>query len=45
MARITLTFDNGPDPDVTPHVLDTLSRHDVRSTFFVVGELLREQRL
>lgn len=41
-ARITLTFDNGPDPDVTPRVLDTLSKHDVRSTFFVVGERLRE---
>ena len=44
MTTITLTFDNGPEPDVTPHVLDTLRRHDIRSTFFVVGEKLRERR-
>jgi peptidoglycan/xylan/chitin deacetylase (PgdA/CDA1 family) len=44
MTIITLTFDNGPDPDVTPHVLDTLRRRGVASTFFVVGEKLRERR-
>ncbi len=38
MANITLTFDNGPEPSVTPHVLDLLARRDVRTTFFVVGE-------
>jgi len=37
MAKITLTFDNGPDPDVTPRVLDTLSKHDVSAVFFVIG--------
>jgi peptidoglycan/xylan/chitin deacetylase (PgdA/CDA1 family) len=44
MTVITLTFDNGPEPDVTPHVLGTLRRHDIRSTFFVVGEKLRDRR-
>ena len=44
MTTVTLTFDNGPEPDVTPHVLDTLGRHDVRSTFFVVGEKMHERR-
>lgn len=44
MTVITLTFDNGPDPEVTPVVLDTLSRHDIRSTFFVLGDKLRERR-
>lgn len=33
-----LTFDDGPIPDVTPWVLDTLARHDAKATFFCVGE-------
>ncbi len=40
--KITLTFDNGPDPEVTPFVLDTLARHDIKATFFVIGEKLRD---
>ena len=44
MTIITTTFDNGPDPDVTPHVLDTLRRHDIKSTFFVLGDKLRGRR-
>jgi len=44
MTVITLTFDNGPEPDVTPRVLDTLRRQGIRATFFVVGEKLRERR-
>ncbi len=35
---IALTFDDGPDPDITPAILDTLARYHARSTFFVVGE-------
>jgi len=42
MKKITLSFDNGPDPDVTPAVLDVLLKHDVRTTFFVVGDKLRD---
>jgi len=37
MPKVTLTFDNGPTPETTPQVLDCLSRHDVKATFFVVG--------
>ena len=44
-----LTFDDGPDPDVTPLLLEVLRRHDVQATFFVAGakakqhpELIRE---
>jgi peptidoglycan-N-acetylglucosamine deacetylase len=37
-----LTFDDGPDPEVTPQVLDELERHGARATFFVVGERARE---
>jgi peptidoglycan/xylan/chitin deacetylase (PgdA/CDA1 family) len=48
-TAVALTFDDGPDPDVTPRLLDLLRRHDVRATFFVIGkraerhpELIRE---
>lgn len=36
--EIALTFDDGPDPDVTPRVLDLLDRHDARASFFCIGE-------
>ena len=35
---IALTFDDGPDPSVTPQVLDVLDRYAARATFFCVGE-------
>lgn len=35
--RLTLTFDNGPDPACTPTVLDALAKHDIAATFFVCG--------
>src|SRR5262245_55083639 len=35
---VFLTFDDGPDPDHTPRLLDVLRHHDARATFFVVGE-------
>jgi peptidoglycan-N-acetylglucosamine deacetylase len=37
LAQVTLTFDNGPESQATPLVLDCLARHDVQSTFFVLG--------
>lgn len=37
MRRLTLSFDNGPFPDVTPGVLDVLARFAVPATFFVCG--------
>src|SRR6185295_10703521 len=40
MFDLTLSFDNGPTPDVTPRVLDVLARRGVKSTFFVIGEKL-----
>jgi peptidoglycan-N-acetylglucosamine deacetylase len=36
-AKVTLTFDNGPEPQVTPGVLDCLARYKVNATFFVMG--------
>ncbi|MEH0845134.1 bifunctional polysaccharide deacetylase/glycosyltransferase family 2 protein [Micromonospora sp. CPCC 205711] len=34
---VALTFDDGPDPEWTPRVLDVLRRHHAHATFFVVG--------
>ena len=36
--EIALTIDDGPDPSVTPQVLEILDRHAARATFFCVGE-------
>lgn len=38
---IALTFDDGPDPEVTPRVLDALAQAGVRATFFLIGERAR----
>jgi len=35
---ISLTFDDGPDPESTPRVLDILAADGVRATFFLIGE-------
>jgi peptidoglycan/xylan/chitin deacetylase (PgdA/CDA1 family) len=35
---VALTFDDGPDPVVTPQILDILGAHGARATFFVLGE-------
>ncbi len=43
--RLTLTFDNGPDRDVTPLVLDELARRDQKATFFVLGKNLENPEL
>jgi peptidoglycan/xylan/chitin deacetylase (PgdA/CDA1 family) len=40
-AYVALTFDDGPDPQWTPEVLELLRKHDVKATFCVVGQLAR----
>jgi peptidoglycan/xylan/chitin deacetylase (PgdA/CDA1 family) len=35
--EIALTFDDGPDPDITPRVLDLLDQAEMRATFFCIG--------
>ena len=42
MPRVTLSFDNGPDKDITPRVLDILARHEIKSCFFVLGRKLAD---
>ena len=39
--EVALTFDDGPDPAVTPHVLDLLDAACVRATFFCIGARAR----
>lgn len=34
---VALTFDDGPDPEHTPEVLDVLKRYEVPATFFCIG--------
>jgi peptidoglycan-N-acetylglucosamine deacetylase len=36
-GEIAITFDDGPDPEVTPRVLDLLDRAGARGTFFCIG--------
>src|SRR5580658_1229242 len=41
MKRVTLTFDNGPDPNgTTAFVLDVLAQHAIQASFFVTGRQL-----
>jgi peptidoglycan-N-acetylglucosamine deacetylase len=42
MFDLTLSFDNGPEPEVTPRVLDVLAERNLKSTFFVIGEKLTD---
>ncbi|MGW2477250.1 glycosyltransferase [Streptomyces sp. NPDC001665] len=37
--RIVLTFDDGPDPEWTPKVLDELKKYDAHGVFFVTGTM------
>jgi peptidoglycan/xylan/chitin deacetylase (PgdA/CDA1 family) len=40
-TAMALTFDDGPNPTVTPRLLDLLERHGVRATFFLLGRHVR----
>lgn len=42
--QLALTFDDGPDPEITPAVLDLLAEHQARATFFVIGRYLDKHR-
>lgn len=39
---VALTFDDGPDPEWTPKLLDVLKRHGAKATFFAVGARVAE---
>jgi peptidoglycan-N-acetylglucosamine deacetylase len=36
--EFALTIDDGPDPLVTPHVLDVLDQYEAQATFFCIGD-------
>jgi len=39
---LAITFDDGPNPAITPALLDLLERHQAKATFFVIGRFVRE---
>ncbi|MFL5347664.1 MAG: polysaccharide deacetylase family protein [Hyalangium sp.] len=41
---VALTFDDGPSPANTPAVLELLARHQVKATFFMVGQNIEKHR-
>jgi len=40
--NLALTFDDGPNPSVTPQLLELLAQHNAKATFFLVGKFVRE---
>lgn len=41
-GEVALTFDDGPDPAVTPRVLELLQAHGARASFFCIAERVRQ---
>jgi peptidoglycan/xylan/chitin deacetylase (PgdA/CDA1 family) len=35
---VTLSFDDGPDPEITPKILDILRKDQIKASFFVIGK-------
>lgn len=42
---IALTFDDGPNTGTTLEVLDVLSKHQVKASFFLIGNLITEETI
>ena len=42
-GELALTFDDGPNPAWTPRLLDLLAEHNVRATFFMVGNFAKSE--
>jgi len=40
--KLAITFDDGPNPSITPKLLDLLAKHNAPATFFLIGRYLRE---
>src|SRR5271166_4375863 len=40
--KLAITFDDGPNPAITPKLLDLLDRYNARATFFLIGKFVRE---
>lgn len=39
---VYLTFDDGPIPESTPFILETLKKYNIKATFFMVGDNVRK---
>jgi|GEM_PF-1228065 len=39
---VALTFDDGPDKDITPQIIDELKRYNVKGTFFFEGDRIHQ---
>jgi peptidoglycan/xylan/chitin deacetylase (PgdA/CDA1 family) len=42
-GEIALTYDDGPNPHATPRLLEVLAKHEVKATFFLIGEFVRKE--
>jgi peptidoglycan-N-acetylglucosamine deacetylase len=40
--KLAITFDDGPNPAITPRLLDLFERHSGRATFFLIGSFVKE---
>ncbi|WP_353067320.1 glycosyltransferase [Tunturibacter psychrotolerans] len=40
--KVALSFDDGPDPEWTPKILDILKKYNVKGTFFMIGEVAED---
>ncbi len=40
--QVALSFDDGPDPEWTPKILDILKQYNVKGTFFMIGEVAED---
>src|SRR5262249_52060460 len=40
--KLAITFDDGPNPALTPQLLDLLENNKAKATFFVIGKFARE---
>jgi peptidoglycan/xylan/chitin deacetylase (PgdA/CDA1 family) len=41
-GAVAITIDDGPDPTITPRVLDLLDQHSAKATFFCIGERVEQ---
>src|SRR5947199_7394860 len=40
--KLALTFDDGPNPLITPRLLNLLEKHNAKATFFLIGQFAQE---
>lgn len=42
--EVLFTFDDGPNPTYTPKILDILAAHHIKAVFFLVGEMIEDNK-